>query len=97
MHVVDNVGIARTAEEHLDESAAIAHEGAADRDHGRAATGRLAVEKGIGGDALQGPRLDRLRAQRFALVADDGVVTKLAVEAPMKFEVSSAEAILAAL
>ncbi|MDJ0789459.1 MAG: peroxiredoxin [Myxococcota bacterium] len=38
-----------------------------------------------------------LRAQRFALVADDGVVTKLAVEQPMKFEVSSAEAILGAL
>ena len=38
-----------------------------------------------------------LRAQRFALIADDGVVTKLAVEEPMKFEVSSAEAILEAL
>jgi peroxiredoxin len=34
------------------------------------------------------------RAQRFALVAEDGVVKKLAVEAPGKFEVSSAEAIL---
>jgi peroxiredoxin len=38
-----------------------------------------------------------LRAQRFALIAEDGVVTKLAVEEPMKFEVSSAEAILGAL
>jgi len=38
-----------------------------------------------------------LRAQRFALIVDDGVVTKLAVEAPQKFEVSSADAILAAL
>ena len=38
-----------------------------------------------------------LRAQRFALIAEDGVVTKLAVEEPMKFEVSSAEAILEAL
>jgi glutaredoxin/glutathione-dependent peroxiredoxin len=38
-----------------------------------------------------------LRAQRFAAIVEDGVVTKLAVEAPMKFEVSSAEAILAAL
>ena len=37
------------------------------------------------------------RAQRFALVAEDGVVKTLAVEKPMKFEVSSAEAILAAL
>ncbi len=38
-----------------------------------------------------------LRAQRFALIAEDGVVTKLAVEKPMKFEVSSAEAILESL
>jgi peroxiredoxin len=37
------------------------------------------------------------RAQRFALIADDGVVTTLAVEKPMKFEVSGAEAILSAL
>ena len=35
-----------------------------------------------------------VRSQRYALVAQDGVVTHLAVEAPMKFEVSSAEAIL---
>lgn len=38
-----------------------------------------------------------LRCQRFAAIVDDGVVTKLAVEAPMKFEVSDAESILAAL
>jgi peroxiredoxin len=38
-----------------------------------------------------------LRAQRFAAVLDDGVVSALHVEAPMKFEVSSAEAILAEL
>jgi len=38
-----------------------------------------------------------LRAQRFAAIVEDGVVKKLAVEEPMKFEVSSAEAILAAL
>lgn len=38
-----------------------------------------------------------LRSQRYAMIIDNGVVTKLAVEAPMKFEVSSAEAILAAL
>jgi len=37
------------------------------------------------------------RAQRFALVAEDGVVKHLAVEAPMKFEVSDADSILAAL
>ena len=34
------------------------------------------------------------RSQRYALVANDGVVEVLAVEAPMKFEVSNAEAIL---
>jgi peroxiredoxin len=38
-----------------------------------------------------------LRCQRFAAIVEDGVVTALQVEAPMKFEVSSAEAILAAL
>ena len=37
------------------------------------------------------------RAQRFAMIVDDGTVTHLAVEEPMKFEVSSAEAVLAAL
>jgi peroxiredoxin len=35
-----------------------------------------------------------VRAQRFALIVDDGVVKGVFVEAPMKFEVSSAEAIL---
>jgi peroxiredoxin len=38
-----------------------------------------------------------LRSQRYALVADDGVVEHLAVEQPAKFEVSKAEAVLAAL
>ncbi len=38
-----------------------------------------------------------VRSQRFALVAEDGKVTQLAIEAPGGFEVSSAEAILAAL
>ena len=38
-----------------------------------------------------------LRSQRFAAIIDDGTVTKLAVEEPMKFDVSSAESILAAL
>jgi peroxiredoxin len=35
-----------------------------------------------------------VRAQRFAMIVDDGVVKGVFVEAPMKFEVSSAEAIL---
>lgn len=38
-----------------------------------------------------------LRSKRFALVANDGVVEMLAVEAPGEFRVSSAEAVLAAL
>jgi peroxiredoxin len=38
-----------------------------------------------------------MRSKRFALVARDGVVTKLQVEAPGEFKVSSAEAVLAAL
>lgn len=37
------------------------------------------------------------RSQRFALVADDGLVTHLLVEAPGEFRVSSAESVLAAL
>lgn len=37
------------------------------------------------------------RSQRYVMVIDDGVVTKLAVEAPGAFEVSSAEAVLADL
>ena len=37
------------------------------------------------------------RSQRYAMVVEDGVVTKLAVEAPGAFEVSRAEAILEAL
>ncbi len=37
------------------------------------------------------------RGQRFAIVVDDGVATHVSVEAPGEFEVSKAEAILAAL
>jgi len=38
-----------------------------------------------------------MRMQRFAMIVQDGVVKDIAVEAPGKFEVSSAEAILAKL
>ena len=38
-----------------------------------------------------------LRAPRFALIANDGVVEQLFVEAPGKFEVSDAQSLLAAL
>ena len=37
------------------------------------------------------------RGQRFAMVVEDGVITRLHVEAPMEFKVSSAENILANL
>lgn len=37
------------------------------------------------------------RGQRFAIVVDDGVATKVAIEEPGKFEVSKAEAILDSL
>lgn len=37
------------------------------------------------------------RGQRFAIVVDDGVATHVAVEDPGKFEVSSAESVLAKL
>jgi len=37
------------------------------------------------------------RSQRFALIADDGVVTGLFVEAPGEFRVSTAEHVLASL
>ncbi|ACJ31491.1 Antioxidant, AhpC/Tsa family [Shewanella piezotolerans WP3] len=37
------------------------------------------------------------RSQRYAMVVDNGVVTTLNVEAPKSFEVSTAEAVLAAI
>lgn len=37
------------------------------------------------------------RSQRFALIAEDGIVTRLMVEEPGEFRVSSAESVLAAL
>jgi peroxiredoxin (alkyl hydroperoxide reductase subunit C) len=38
-----------------------------------------------------------VRSQRFALVAENGKVTHLAIEQPGGFDVSRAEAVLAAL
>ena len=62
-----------------------------------AADGNAEFAKAIG-LSFDGGRFGMgVRSQRFALVAEDGVVTHLAVEAPGKFEVSSAEAILAKL
>ncbi len=38
-----------------------------------------------------------VRSQRYAMIVDDGTVTDVAVEAPGKFEVSGAEAMMAKL
>ena len=38
-----------------------------------------------------------MRGQRFAIVVEDGTATHVAIEAPGKFEVSKAEAILESL
>ena len=62
-----------------------------------AADGNGAFAKALGLD-FDGSKFGKgTRSHRFALLADDGVVTHLAVEAPGKFEVSSAEAVLGKL
>jgi peroxiredoxin len=38
-----------------------------------------------------------IRSNRYAMIVQDGVVQDLAIEGPGKFEVSSAEAVLAKL
>jgi len=61
------------------------------------ADGSAALTKALGLELdLMGRGLG-LRCQRFVLVAKDGKVTHVAVEAPGAFEVSKAEAVLAAL
>lgn len=61
------------------------------------ADGSAAFTKALGLELDLVPRGMGVRSQRFALIAEDGRVTHLAVEAPGGFEVSRAEAILAAL
>jgi peroxiredoxin len=62
-----------------------------------AADGNGAFAKALGLD-FDGSKFGMgQRSQRFVLIADNGVVKHLAVEAPGKFEVSSAEAVLKAL
>ncbi|QET03585.1 MULTISPECIES: peroxiredoxin [Cupriavidus] len=51
----------------------------------------LGLDQDLGGRGLG------VRAKRYAMIVDDGVVTHLAVEGPGEFKVSSAEAILEAL
>lgn len=61
------------------------------------ADGSGAFTKALGLEFDLTPRGLGVRSHRFALIADNGRVTHLAVEQPGGFEVSSAEAILAAL
>lgn len=61
------------------------------------ADGSAAFAKALGLELDLTARGMGVRSQRYALVAQDGKVTHLGVEAPGGFEVSSAEAILAAL
>ena len=61
------------------------------------ADGSGALTKALGLELDLVPRGMGVRAQRFALIAVDGKVVHLAIEAPGGFDVSRAEAILAAL
>jgi len=38
-----------------------------------------------------------LRSQRYSMLVEDGIVTRLNIEAPREFEVSDAETMLASL
>lgn len=61
------------------------------------ADGSAALTKALGLELDLTARGLGIRSQRYALVANDGKVTHLAVEAPGGFEVSKAELIIAAL
>ncbi len=61
------------------------------------ADGSAAFTKALGLELDLVARGMGVRSQRFALVVQDGVVTRLAVEEPGGFEVSRAEAVLEAL
>jgi peroxiredoxin len=61
------------------------------------ADGNGAFAKALGLEMDATPFGMGLRSRRFALIAEDGVVKKLDVEAPGEFKVSSAESVLAAL
>ncbi|WP_297798755.1 peroxiredoxin [Arenimonas sp. GDDSR-1] len=61
------------------------------------ADGNGAFTKALGLELDATPFGMGLRAKRFALAADNGIVTHLFVEAPGEFSVSSAEHVLSAL
>jgi peroxiredoxin len=62
-----------------------------------AGDGSAVLTRALGLDFDAGKFGMGIRAQRFAAIVEDGKVTTLNVEAPMKFEVSDADSILAAL
>ena len=62
-----------------------------------AADGSAVFTKALGLDFDAGKFGMGVRAQRFAAIIEDGIVKKLNVEAPMKFEVSDADSMLKAL
>ena len=61
------------------------------------ADGSAALTKAMGLELDLVARGMGVRSQRFALIAEDGKVTALNIEAPGDFKVSSGEAIIAAL
>jgi glutaredoxin/glutathione-dependent peroxiredoxin len=61
------------------------------------ADGSATLTRALGLDQDLSARGMGVRSQRYAMVVENGVVKALFVEAPGKFEVSSAEAMLAAL
>lgn len=61
------------------------------------ADGSAAFTKALGLELDLVARGLGIRSQRYALIAEDGKVTHLAIEAPGGFDVSRAEAVLAAL
>jgi glutaredoxin/glutathione-dependent peroxiredoxin len=61
------------------------------------ADGSARFTRALGLDQDLSERGMGIRSQRYAMVVDNGVVKTLNVEAPGKFEVSSAEAVLASL
>ncbi|MGN6314769.1 peroxiredoxin [Trinickia sp.] len=61
------------------------------------ADGNAAFARALGLDQDLTRRGMGIRSQRYAMVAEDGVVKLLAAEAPGKFEVSDADSIAAAL
>jgi peroxiredoxin len=61
------------------------------------ADGNAELAKALGLDADMSNFGLGVRSQRYAMIVDDGIVTTLNVEQPGAFDVSSGEAILAAL